>query len=286
MERLPQRQVLGEFLRRHREATPPDATLLADPHRRAKGLRRSEVAGRVGISEQWYTLLERGRAPNVSAQVLLGLADLFSLSSVETEHLFALAGKPVPEGIRQEDASVPDTLRRFVDVLSPYPGYIIDHHWDALAWNDGAQAILYDLAGAPRRRRNILLQMFTEAYVRERFADWESHAKTVLAFFRRDYGQSPGDPRIREVVAELEQGSEEFRSWWPLQEVEDHVSVRTVYTYPEGIRLEFDRLTFVSAENPNLRVVIFQPAPDSDTEEQVARLVEEDRRRRAAAAGR
>ncbi len=279
------RRELGEFLRRHREQVSPPEAVLANPHRRAKGLRRSEVASQAGISEQWYTLLEQGRTDAVSAQVLLGLADAYGLSSVETEHLFALADKRLPGERRSESSTVPVALKRFLDAQTPSPGYIIDHHWDALAWNDGAQAMLYDFAAIPRRRRNVLMQVFTDPTFRARLADWESHAKTVLAFFRRDYGMSPADHRIREVVADLEARSEEFRRWWPLQEVGAHVGVRLVYGWPDQARLQFDRLTLISGENPNLRVVVFHPVPNTGTAEQAARIVEEHNRRRAAADG-
>lgn len=286
MEKALRQKELGEFLRRHREQASPPAALRADPHRRAKGLRRSEVASRVGITEEWYTHLEQGRADAVSAQVLRGLTDTLRLSSVETQHIFTLAGKQLPDELHTESSAVPRALKRFLDTQSPSPGYIIDHHWDALAWNDGAQAILYDLASLPRKRRNVLVQILTNPAFREKLANWEAHARTVLAFFRRDYGQSPADPRIREVVAELEETSVEFRRWWPLQEVDDHVSVRTTYACPGGIRLEFDRLTMISAENPNLRIVVFQPVPNSGTEQHAARLVAEHRGRRAPNIGR
>ena len=280
------RKEFGDFLRLHREQTPPAEDPRAAAHRRVKGLRRSEVASQVGISEQWYTLLERGRAPSVSAEVLLGIARVFGLSSVQTEHLFDLAGKPTPQGILQEDSVVPAALRRFVDAQSPCPSYVIDHHWDALAWNDATQAMLRDLEAIPGRRRNILLQLFTEPEVRQRIDGWESHAKTVLAFFRRDYSRSPHDSRIREVVAELEERSREFREWWPLQEVGNQGVVRFVHAEPGGVRLEFDRLTFISAQNPNLRVVVFLPVPNTETRTHMERLVAEHRRQRAAGADR
>jgi transcriptional regulator with XRE-family HTH domain len=283
MERLSQQRELAQFLRRHREERLP-SDRHPDRHRRAIGLRRSEVADLVGISEQWYTRLEQGRAQSVSTQVLHGIAGALSLSAAETEHLFILAGKPPPEERHPEDAATPKALLRFIDLQSPCPSYVIDHHWDTIAYNDGARAQLHDLEGTPRNRWNVLLQIFTEPYARELIDNWESHAKTVLAFFRRDYGRNPGDPRIREVVAELEEKSEEFRRWWPLQEVEDHVSFRFQLTEPGNVRLTFDRLAFICAENPNLRVVTFVPVPGTDTMLHAHRLVAEYRARKASGA--
>ncbi len=274
---------LGDFLRYRREHASPPEALRADPHRRAKGLRRSEVAGQVGITEEWYTHLEQGRADAVSTQVLLRLTRVFDLSPVETEYLYALAGKRLSGKHSSESSAVPSYLRHFLDAQAPAPGYIIDHHWDALAWNDGAQALLYDLAALPRRRRNVLVQVFTDPTFRGKLANWESHARTILAFFRRDYGLCPADPRLREVVAELRENSEEFRRWWPLQKVEDHVGVRLVWSQPGQPTLVFDRLTFISGGNANLRVVVFHPVPNTGTEQVAARLVAELRRRRKGA---
>jgi transcriptional regulator with XRE-family HTH domain len=270
---------LGEFLRRHRDQAHPPDGISADPRRRAKGLRRSEVANSVGITEQWYTDLEQGRAVAVSPQVLLGLSGVLNLTWAQKEHLFVLAGKQLPDEVQREVRVVPAHLRRYLDSRGCSPCYIIDRCWNALAWNVAAQALLYDLEALSRKDRNVMLLALTDATFRESVADWEVYARTLLKFFRRDYGLSVEDPRIREVVAALAARSDEFRQWWPLQEVDNHVRVRLTRSAGGDARLVFDRVTFLPAEYPSLRVVVFEPVSNTGTEQQAARLIAEYQRR-------
>jgi len=64
--------------------------------RRATGLRREELAGLAGISVDYLTRLEQGRANSPSEQVVEALVRALRLSDPEREHLFQLAGLAVP----------------------------------------------------------------------------------------------------------------------------------------------------------------------------------------------
>jgi transcriptional regulator with XRE-family HTH domain len=61
-------------------------------HRRAVGLRREELALLAGISVDYITRLEQGRAANPSGQVIEVLARALRLSRDEGIYLFGLAG--------------------------------------------------------------------------------------------------------------------------------------------------------------------------------------------------
>src|SRR4029450_4571123 len=67
---------ISEFLTSRRaKATPEQAGLPAyGVTRRVSGLRREEVALLAGISVEYYTRLERGRATGISESVLDGVA--------------------------------------------------------------------------------------------------------------------------------------------------------------------------------------------------------------------
>ena len=87
---------LSDFLRSRRgRLQPADVGLPARPDgRRTSGLRRAELAVVAGISVDYYTRLEQGRAGNVSAQVLDALARALGLDELERAHLHALAQPP------------------------------------------------------------------------------------------------------------------------------------------------------------------------------------------------
>src|SRR3954454_15820632 len=97
---------LGQALRRWRDRVPPEtAGLPAGGHRRAAGLRREELALLAGISVDYVTRLEQGRAANPSTQVVEALARALRLKQPERAHLFESAGL-VPPG--------PDTVPAYI----------------------------------------------------------------------------------------------------------------------------------------------------------------------------
>lgn len=64
------------------------------------GLRREEVAILAGVSIDYYTRLERGRAPGASESVE-GIARALDLDEAERAHLFDLArAAAVPAALR------------------------------------------------------------------------------------------------------------------------------------------------------------------------------------------
>jgi transcriptional regulator with XRE-family HTH domain len=87
----------GQAVRRWRDRGSPEAAgLPAGGRRRAAGLRREELAMLAGISVDYVTRLEQGRASKPSAQVVEALARALRLSETERAHLFRLAGLVLP----------------------------------------------------------------------------------------------------------------------------------------------------------------------------------------------
>ena len=71
----------GQAVRRWRDRISPEAAALpAGSHRRAAGLRREELAMLAGISVDYVTRLEQGRAASPSAQVVEALVRALRLS--------------------------------------------------------------------------------------------------------------------------------------------------------------------------------------------------------------
>src|SRR5689334_7245157 len=88
---------LGTTLRAWRDRISPAAAgLPAGRSRRAKGLRREELAELAGISVDYLVRLEQGRFTSPSAQVAAALARALQLSAAERDHLYRLAGLSAP----------------------------------------------------------------------------------------------------------------------------------------------------------------------------------------------
>src|SRR5690349_20133594 len=79
------RRELASFLRERRDAAVPAQTPGRAPRvrrRRARGLRREEVAEAAGISTTWYTWLEQARPVTVSRSTLDAIAVALRLDDI------------------------------------------------------------------------------------------------------------------------------------------------------------------------------------------------------------
>lgn len=214
---------LGEYLRRRRASVRPDELgLLAGGDRRVPGLRREEVAVVAGVSADYYRRLEQGRERHPSAQVLDALARTLRLDDSERRHLYHLAGiaAPLPDiGTSRVDPALQELVDGWRD-----PALVYDRACDLLAANPVAE-LLFDGNGPAR---NLLHHVFLDPRAREVYVDWAEIAMGCAGILRLRCGEAPDDARVRQVLAELLDGSPEFRRWW------DHHDVVT--TLPPMVR--------------------------------------------------
>jgi transcriptional regulator with XRE-family HTH domain len=92
----------GRTVRRWRDRVTPSAVgVPVGGRRRATGLRREELAGLAGISVDYLTRLEQGRATSPSVQVVEALARALRVSDAERDLLFRLAGHATPGSSRR-----------------------------------------------------------------------------------------------------------------------------------------------------------------------------------------
>src|SRR5690348_9547793 len=111
----------GRAVRRWRDQVSPEAAgLPVGGHRRAAGLRREELAMLAGISVDYVTRLEQGRASNPSSQVVEALARALRLSGGERAHLFRLAGL-VPPGPETVSGYITPSVQRLLDRFTGVP---------------------------------------------------------------------------------------------------------------------------------------------------------------------
>src|SRR6202022_2253946 len=91
-ERVKSRAGLADFLQNRRARLQPEHyNFPTFQRRRARGLRREELAQLVGVGVSWYTWLEQGRDIQVSDQVLERLVSILRLNEEERRHLLLLA---------------------------------------------------------------------------------------------------------------------------------------------------------------------------------------------------
>ncbi len=253
---------LGEFLRLQRARTTPEAVdLPANGRRRTPGLRREEVAQLAGVGLSWYTWLEQGRDITPSASVLDALARVYDLSPAEHDHLFHLAGVPVPAPAGDYPRQAPDELRRVVIALEPCPAYLLGPRADVLVWNAGARRLLGEPTRAPDGVPNLLWWMYTDSD--RGGSPGEANGRLMLARFRAEHARRYDDPSFRELIEALLQASPSFREMWRRHEVTDAQLGTKVIDHPELGRLTLRHLQSIPTSDPDLRLTQFVAADDA-----------------------
>jgi transcriptional regulator with XRE-family HTH domain len=249
---------LGDFLRLVRaRLTPEQVGLVGAGHRRTAGLRREEVAAVSGVGVTWYTRLEQGRAPSVSASVIDALARSLLLDDAEWSHLRSLAGLPAPQA-RDRPGSDP-SVQRLLDALDPSPALAMDHLWNVVGWNEAHRRVLVDLGPVPTEERNLLRLVFTHPGVRSLMADWDTEAPTLVAEYRADLTPSGDDPEHLALVDDLCRRDPDFRRWWAEHRVATFRPRRRLFRKADGatFELEHHRLQLVGA--PTFRLIAYLP---------------------------
>src|ERR1700735_3553379 len=115
----------GPTVRHWRDRVAPASVGVAQGRRRrATGLRREELAEQAGISVDYLTRLEQGRATSPSAQVVEALARALRVSDAERDLLFRLAGHVAP-GLDVVSTRITPSVQRLLDRLAhtPLPAY-------------------------------------------------------------------------------------------------------------------------------------------------------------------
>lgn len=256
--RQSRRHALGDFLRSARARITPDmAGLPAGVRRRTPGLRREEVAQLCHISVTWYTWIEQGRGVTVSPGVWSRLAAVLRLDRAERHYLFDLAECADPEHGAGNPDPLPGELADCVHSILA-PAYILDRCWNVLARNDALLA-LFD--GWPDRseRPNLLRYIFLDPAAQSLVVDWEQRARRVVAEFRADAGAHADEPDVREVLDELQSGSQVFAHWWTRQAVVEREGGLREFNHPGRGLLAYRQITFRMAIRPDCKLVMLVP---------------------------
>ncbi|MGE9692312.1 MULTISPECIES: helix-turn-helix transcriptional regulator [unclassified Streptomyces] len=188
--------------------------------RRVPGLRRQEVAEAAGISVEYYTRLEQGRAPRPSREILTALAGALGFTAPERDHLFRLAGELPPEPLAPDCEVRPGLLQLLRNLDDTVPVTIHDGRLDVMARNAAAAELLGTESGRSRYRRNIVHHGFSATALRvlgEEGAD--RYARWATAELCSAMGRYPDDEYLRSLCAELSATSAIFRSYWERGEV-------------------------------------------------------------------
>ena len=260
------RSDLAHYLRQRRAAMSPPAGQgrPRTSRRRVAGLRRQEAADLAGISVEYYTRLEQGRAPRPSREILAALARGLALTGPERAHLFRLGGESPPE-LPAPDAVVRPGLLRMLRALDEtMPVTVHDGRLDLLARNEPAAELLPPSDVTVRFGRTLAYQAFTTTALTGLLGDGADQFLRVTASeLRTALSRYPHDDYLRALLAELTTSSPTFRDYWERGEVIAWRSATKRLRHPTHGRVTYDIELLQDPERDHW-VMLYTPrdAPD------------------------
>lgn len=264
---------LGAALRGWRDrVSPADAGMPAGRGRRAPGLRREELALLAGVSADYITRLEQGRATAPSPQVLGALGRALRLSREEQDHLFRLAGQAPPRPGRIA-AQLTPSVQRLLDQLTGVPVSVNDAAWNQVGWNQLWAALVGDPSARTGRDRNVLWCHFTGQLARvvRTSEDVTRFEQSAVADLRSATARYPDDQDLRRLVADLRAASARFAALWETGMVGTHREAHKTFDHPDVglVTVDCDVLT---VDGSDLRIVAYTAPSGSEAAEKLRLL--------------
>ena len=261
---------LGTTIRAWRDRLSPAAVGLPARHpRRAKGLRREELAELAGISVDYVVRLEQGRFATPSAQVVAALARALQLTDAERDHLYRLARLSPPAEDALSD-HIPRGVRRVLSRLGDAAVAVFAADWQLIWWNRGWAALIGDPSATPVALRNFARESFPIDGDGPRLSQWpvtsqgeNSVEAAIVADLRRATGRFPRDGRLAGLLAALIAGNERFAELWAAGTVGAHREDRKVVDHPAVGPIEVDCDVLTDGDT-DLKIVILTAAADTE----------------------
>ncbi|MEU8173727.1 helix-turn-helix transcriptional regulator [Microbispora hainanensis] len=261
---------LGRALRRWRDrVTPETVGLPSGGRRRAAGLRREELGLLAGISVDYITRLEQGRAANPSEPVLEALARALRLSGDERAYLYRLA-EVVPPGPEVVPQYIPPSVQRLLDRLTDTPVAVSDAAMTLLVTNRMYAALMGDPSGLRGFERNGVWRNFTGWPSRVRHTPQEQRAfdMGMVAELRATAARYPADHRLQRLIAELRATSERFARLWDSGVVGRLETSHKTIEHPQVglVTLDCDTLR---VDNCDLLIQVYSAEPGTEAAEKL-----------------
>jgi transcriptional regulator with XRE-family HTH domain len=266
-------QKFGRTVRHWRERVKPTAIgVPVGGRRRATGLRREELAGLAGISVDYLTRLEQGRATSPSAQVVEALARALRVSDTERDLLFRLAGH-APPGLDVISSRITPSVQRLLDRLAHTPVAVNDATWTLVIASAPYDALMGPTTSWRGIERNSIWRHLAGPGTRavhtpEEQADFEAR---LVADLRLTAARYPADQRLKQLIRDLAAQSPRFVELWESgspQPHQDYGRHKTI-DHPDIGRITLDCDTLIVAAD-DLRITIYTAEPETQDAERLA----------------
>jgi transcriptional regulator with XRE-family HTH domain len=263
----------GRTVRRWRDRVQPTAVgVPVGGRRRAAGLRREELAGLAGISVDYLTRLEQGRATSPSVQVVEALARALRVSDAERDLIFRLAGHATP-GHDVVSSRITPSVQRLLDRLANTPVAVFDATWALIVANAPYDALMGQTTSWRGIERNSVWRHLVgpgsrAVQTREEQTELETR---LVADLRLTAARYPADQRLKQLIRDLAAQSPRFVKLWESGVLEPHQDVgrHKVIDHPDVGHITVDCDTLIVAAD-DLRIMIYTAEPDTEDADRLA----------------
>jgi transcriptional regulator with XRE-family HTH domain len=266
----------GRTIRHWRDRVRPAAVgVPVGGRRRAAGLRREELAGLAGISVDYLTRLEQGRATSPSVQVVEALVRALRVSDAERDLLFRLAGHATP-GLEAVSSYITPSVQRLLDRLAHTPVAVYDATWTLIVANASYDALMGPTTSWRGIERNSVWRHLVGPGSRAVHTLEQQHEfeAGLVADLRLTAARYPNDQRLKQLIRDLAAQSPRFELLWQSGAPQPHQDFgrNKVIDHPDVGHIALDCDTMIVAAN-DLRIMIYTAEPDTDDAERLALAV-------------
>jgi transcriptional regulator with XRE-family HTH domain len=263
----------GRTVRRWRDRVQPTAVgVPIGGRRRAAGLRREELAGLAGISVDYLTRLEQGRATSPSVQVVEALARALRVSDAERDLIFRLAGHATP-GHDVVSSRITPSVQRLLDRLANTPVAVFDATWTLIVANAPYDSLMGQTTSWRGIERNSVWRHLVgpgsrAVQTREEQTELETR---LVADLRLTAARYPADQRLKQLIRDLAAQSPRFVKLWESGALEPHQDVgrHKVIDHPDVGHITVDCDTLIVAAD-DLRIMIYTAEPETEEADRLA----------------
>jgi transcriptional regulator with XRE-family HTH domain len=263
----------GRAVRRWRDRVQPAAAgVPVGGRRRAVGLRREELAGLAGISVDYLTRLEQGRATAPSVQVVEALARALRVSDAERDLLFRLSGHSTP-GLEVVSSRITPSVQRLLDRLANTPVAVYDATWTLIVANAPYDALMGPTTSWQGIERNSVWRHLVgpgsrAVHTPEQQREFEAG---LVADLRLTAARYPHDQRLKQLIRVITAQSPRFEKLWESSAPTPHQDFgrHKVIDHPDVGHITLECDTLVVAAN-DLRIMIYTAEPDTEDAERLS----------------
>jgi transcriptional regulator with XRE-family HTH domain len=266
----------GRMVRRSRDRIAPETVgLPRGGRRRATGLRREELAGLAGISADYLTRLEQGRATSPSAQVVESLARALRLPDAERDLLYRLAGHATP-GLDVVPTRIPPSVQRMLDRLANTPVAVYDATQTLIVANAPYEALMGATSSWRGIERTALWRHLVGPGSRVIHTPEEQDdlVRRLVADLRLTAARYPADRGVTRLITELAAQSPRFVELWESGDADmpRELSRHKTVDHPAVGHITLDCDTLVVTAD-DLRIMVYTAEPGTEDADRLALAV-------------